>query len=60
MDRRAIFFFGSAVVCVLMSFVVDTELKYVPYWLAGVYLVLGILSSVDAISRRSSWGRSRT
>ena len=51
MDRRAIFFFGAAAVCMVMSFVIDAELRYVPYVLAAVYLVLGILSSLDAISR---------
>ncbi|MEP6623851.1 MAG: hypothetical protein ABJC79_05375 [Acidimicrobiia bacterium] len=60
MDRRAIFFFGSAVVCVLMSLVVDADLEYVTYWLAAVYVVLGLLSTLDAVSRRSSWGRSGT
>jgi hypothetical protein len=51
MDRRAIFFFGAAFICMVMSFVIDPELRYVPYWLTAVYVVLGILSSLDAISR---------
>ena len=52
MDRRAAFFFVAAAICMVMSFVIDTELRYVPYWLSAVYVVLGILSSLDAISRR--------
>ena len=59
MDRRAIFFFGASVVCVIMSFVIDAELRYVPYWLAGVYFVLAFLSSLDAVSRSRAWGRNR-
>jgi hypothetical protein len=51
MDRRAIFFFAAACICLVMSFVIDAELRYVPYWLAAVYVILGILSSLDAISR---------
>jgi hypothetical protein len=54
MDRRATFFFAAAVICLVMSFVIEAELRYVPYWLAAVYLVLGVLSSLDAISRRRS------
>ena len=59
MDRRAVFFFGAAVICILMSFVVDDALLYVPYWLAAVYTVLGVLSALDAVSRRRAWGRRR-
>jgi hypothetical protein len=52
MDRRAGFFLGAAVVCLVMSLVIDAELRYVTYWLAGVYALLALLSSLDAIGRR--------
>jgi hypothetical protein len=52
MDRRATFFLGAAIVCFVMSFVIDAELRYVTYSLAGVYLLLSVLSLLDAIGRR--------
>jgi hypothetical protein len=52
MDRRAGFFAIAAIVCLGMSFVIDAELRYVTYWLAGVYALLAVLSLLDAVSRR--------
>ena len=60
MDRRAIFFFCAAIVCMIMSIVIDSGLRYVAYWLAAVYVVLAFLSGLDATSRRRAWGRDRS
>lgn len=53
MDRRGIFFFGAAVLCMLVSPLIEDKLQWVAYWLAGTYVVLGILSMLDFYSRRS-------
>jgi hypothetical protein len=51
MDRRAIFFFGAAVVC-FMLVPVSNGYSWVPAIVGGVYVVLGIGSWLDARSHR--------
>lgn len=59
MDRRAIFFLVATGVCMLMSLVIDAELRYVPYALAVTYAVLCVLSVLDSISRHGDVRRRR-
>ena len=51
MDNRAVFFFGAAVMCLLLVPVADGY-GWVPATVAAVYLVLGVASWLDARSRR--------
>jgi hypothetical protein len=53
MDRRALFFLGSAVVCLVLAPITPSDLRWFPLVLAGVYLVLAIASALD------NWSRSR-
>ena len=52
MDRRAIFFLGAAVVCGVLSFALDADLRWVGITLAVAYLVFALLSWLDWHSRR--------
>ena len=54
MDRRAAFFLGAAVVCAALIPVTDSDLQWVPTWMAVAYAVLAILSYLDYRSRRRS------
>ena len=50
MDKRAIFFFGAAVVCGALTFALD-ELQWVPLTLSALYLLFAALSWLDYRSR---------
>jgi hypothetical protein len=52
MDRRAIFFLGSAFVCLLLVPATPSDLRWFAIVLAGVYLVLAAGSALDNWSRR--------
>ena len=51
MDRRAIFFFGAAAVCLLLMPVANGY-AWVSATVAGVYVILGLGSWLDARSHR--------
>jgi hypothetical protein len=51
MDHRAIFFFGAAAVCFLLTPVADGY-AWVSAVVGGVYLLLGLGSWLDARSHR--------
>jgi len=51
MDRRAIFFFGAAIVCAILVPVTEQEQRWVPAVLAVVYVVLAIASWADKRTR---------
>ncbi|HEY7626707.1 MAG TPA: hypothetical protein VH761_06555 [Ilumatobacteraceae bacterium] len=54
MDRRAVFFMCSAVVCVLLAFVTPSELSWVGNVMALGYVVLAVASWLDYASRRGT------
>jgi hypothetical protein len=54
MDRRAVFFFCSAIVCTLLVALTPSELRWVGYIMAIAYAVLGAASWLDHSSRRRS------
>jgi hypothetical protein len=51
MDRRAIFFAASAIVCAVLIAPTDSELRWVPISMSIAYVVLALLSLLDAYSR---------
>ena len=51
MDRRAVFFLGAALLCALLVPVTPDKYRWVGEWLAVTYIVLGIASFLDHISR---------
>ncbi len=53
MDRRGIFFLIAAVLCALVSPLIEESIRWIAYWLVGTYIVLAILSMLDFYSRRS-------
>jgi hypothetical protein len=54
MDRRAMFFVGAAIACVLLIPLTDDEFRWVPIATAITYVVLAIASWLDARSRARS------
>lgn len=52
MDRRALFFLVAAVACALLVTVITPALRWVPKTLAAVYVVLALVSYVDARANR--------
>jgi hypothetical protein len=52
MDRRAIFFLGSAVLCLLLVPLTPSDLRWFALVLAGVYVLLAAASALDNRSRR--------
>lgn len=52
MDRRAVFFLCSSVVCLLLSFVTPEGLHWVGYVLAVGYALLAGASYLDFSSRQ--------
>jgi hypothetical protein len=54
MDRRAVFFLCSAVVCLLMSGVTPASLRWVGQVMALAYAILAAASWLDYVSRRRS------
>jgi hypothetical protein len=51
-DRRAIFFLGAAGLCAAIIAETEAELRWVPMWLAGTYVVLALASYLDWRSNR--------
>ena len=51
MDRRALFFIAAAMASAVLAPLTPPSLRYVGYWLCGVYVVLAILSYLDDRSR---------
>ena len=47
MDRRAIFFLGAAALCAVLVPETDAGLRWVPTWVAVVYVVLAAASYLD-------------
>jgi hypothetical protein len=54
MDRRAVFFFSSALVCAMLSFVTPAELRWVGEVMAIAFAALAAASWLDHMSRRRS------
>jgi heme A synthase len=51
MDRRALFFLGSAVVCALLIPVTEQAQRWVPAALTVVYVILSVASWADRRTR---------
>jgi hypothetical protein len=47
MDRRAIFFLGAAVAVAVLIPAIDDALRWVPIWLAVIFVVLAGVSWLD-------------
>lgn len=47
MDRRALFFFGAAILAGVLTPVTADELRWVPIWVSGLYVVLAVASYID-------------
>ena len=58
MDRRAAFFLVAALVCGLLAFPCDADLRWVPISLGLLYLVLALLSALDAWSQHHASTRA--
>lgn len=54
MDRRAVFFVFSSLVCVLLAIVTPANLRWVGNVMAIAYLALAGASWLDHVSRRRS------
>jgi hypothetical protein len=54
MDRRAVFFMCSALVCAVLVFVTPSELRWVGNVMTAAYAVLAMASWLDHSSRRRS------
>jgi hypothetical protein len=54
MDRRAIFFLCSAVVCLLLVGVTPSDLKWLGYAMTAGYATLAAASWLDHTARRRS------
>ena len=52
MDRRGVFFLVAAAACAALIPAADEKLRYVPTWLSCGYVVLALLSFVDAAVRQ--------
>jgi hypothetical protein len=52
MNQREWFFLGAAVICLALTFVTPSDLKWVPAGLGAVYAVLTAASWLDARGRR--------
>jgi len=51
MDRRALFFALSAVVCTAVAPATEADIRWIPIAMAVAYAVLSVLSFLDAWSR---------
>ena len=47
MDRRAIFFLGAALASAVLIPATDDALRWVPTWVAIIYVVLALASWLD-------------
>jgi hypothetical protein len=52
MDRRALFFLGSALVCLVLTPLTPADYRWFALVLSGTYLVLAAGSALDNRSRR--------
>jgi hypothetical protein len=52
MDRRAIFFLGAGVICLVLTPLTPADIRWFPIVVAIVYLVLAAASALDNRSRR--------
>lgn len=52
MDRRARFFFLSAIACVILLWPCPPELRWAGITIAVVFAVFGTLSLIDHVSRK--------
>jgi hypothetical protein len=52
MDRRAIFFLGAGVICVVLTPLTPADIRWFPIVVAIVYFVLAAASALDNRSRR--------
>jgi hypothetical protein len=52
MGRRVGFFLIAALVCLAVSRLTQSELRWVPMVLAGTYGVLALLALLDGLGRR--------
>ena len=46
-DRRAIFFLGAAALSAVLVPATDVGLRWVPAWLAAIFVVLALASYLD-------------
>jgi hypothetical protein len=51
MDRRALFFLGAAIVAAVLVPVTEPDLRWVPVFLAVVYVLLALASWADRRTR---------
>ena len=54
MDRRAIFFVGAALLCLVLTAIAQEQFQEISLGVAAIYLVLAIASALDHRSRRRS------
>jgi hypothetical protein len=54
MDRRALFFMGVALLCLVLTPIAQEEYREISLAVAGLYLLLAIASALDHRSRRGS------
>ena len=59
MDRRAAFFFGTAILCAVMIVPTPDDFRWVAGALSGTYVLLGVAALLDAWSMRRSVQRRR-
>jgi len=59
MDRRALFFLGSALVCLLLVPATPADLRWFTLAVAAVYVLLATGSALDNRSRRRRPPRPR-
>jgi predicted small integral membrane protein len=52
MDRRALFFLGAALVCLVLVPLTPADLRWFALVLSAVYLLLAVASALDNRSRR--------
>jgi hypothetical protein len=52
MDRRAIFFLGAGTICLVLTPLTPSDIRWFPIAVAIVYFVLAAASALDNRSRR--------
>lgn len=53
-DMRTRFFAGATVVSFFFILVAPDDLKFVPFWVGVIYILLTLLCGLDSISRNHS------
>jgi hypothetical protein len=56
MDRRGVFFAGAAALCAAVAPATDSDIRWIPFAMAGGYIILSVLSFLDAWSRHREHG----